>query len=688
MQNVDIEHTRNFALIGHSGDGKTSLGESILHRAGAIRELGAVDSGSSVLNCLPEERDGHTATVSSHLYAFDWHDTHFTLVDTPGDPNYQGDTQIALQAMDGAILVVSAENGIKAGSEKMLQAAELAHVPVVAFINGLDREHADFEKAVASISEYDHKPVVVAIPVGEHADLEGVFDLIHMKRVGPKGESEIPEALQEDAQMRREELLEAAAEWDDGLLEKYLEEGDLTDDEVQRGVARGMHAGEIIPVLCGSAISEVGVDLMLREMIDLLPSPIDHGEWHGVEIDSGNETAVAPDPNGPFTGIIFKTIVDRYVGTLSVLRVVSGTLRPEMEILNATTDEKVRVGKLFLLHSDKHEEAPEAGPGDVVAIPKLKDVHTGNVLSCTRGGVHLPELSIPHGVISYAIQAHSAKEEEKVYEALSRLVEEDPSLHLEREPSTGEFLLNGMGELHLRTTVNKLHRIFGLDIELKMPKVPYRETITRSVKHVEGKLKKQTGGAGMFGVCFIDMEPLPRGAGFEFEEKVVGGAIPRGLIPAVGKGAQEACRKGPLAGYPLVDVKVRCIDGKYHSVDSNEMAFKLAGSFAVKAAAEKASPVLLEPLMKVAISIPDAHVGDVMGDLASRRGIVQSTEVRGHSTVIDASVPMSEILEYAMVLTSLTGGTGEFQVEFSHYDRMPDKLAQRLIEKANPEAKS
>lgn len=684
MQNVGIENTRNFALIGHAGDGKTSLGESLLHRAGVIHSLGTVDGGSSVLNCLPEERNGHTTSISSHLYVFDWEGTHLTLVDTPGDPNFRGDGEIALQAMDGSVLVVSAVDGLKVGGEQMLKLAEQAHLPVLAFINGLDREQADFDKAVESLTSLNRTPVVIAIPVGIRSDLQGVVDLVRMEFVSPLGVQPIPEAMRDEADARREALVEAAVEWDDRLLEKYLEGEPLSEKEIQRGLARGMRAGEIVPVLCGSALSEVGVDLMLHDLIDLLPSPLDHTDWHGISLgcraaESEEVVHVDPNPQANFSALVFKTIVDRYAGTFSVMRVVSGTLRPDTELLDVTTGKTVRVGKIYSLQSNRHIEVSEAGPGDIVAAPKLKGVHTGNVLSSRKGTVTLPELAIPRGVISYAIQVHSKKIEEKVYEALSRLVEEDPSLHMDREPETGEFLLTGMGELHLRTTVQKLHRIFGLDIRLQVPKVPYRETITLPVKHIEGKLKKQSGGAGMFGVCYIDMEPMGRGEGFAFEDNVVGGAIPRGFIPAIEKGAMDACACGPLAGFPLVDIKVRCIDGKHHSVDSNEMAFRLAGSFAVRAAAAKAHPILLEPYMWVEIAVPDSHVGDVMGDLAGRRGMVLHTEVDEHRTLIEARVPMAEMLEYALVLTSITAGTGTFRMEYSHYDEVPAKLTKKLI---------
>ncbi len=682
MHNVQVGQTRSFALIGHAGDGKTSLGESLLHVAGATLELGRVEDGSSVLNSLPEENDGHhTHTVTSHLYAFDVDDYHFTLIDTPGDPNFQGDGEVALQAVDGAVLVIDAVEGAKSGTSRMLHMAESNDVPVVAFLNGLDRDRANFDGAVASLSNLDANPVLLSMPVGSEDEFQGVVDLIDLSWHGaPEAAGELPDGVSEAAQQLRETFVEAVAEHDDALLEKYLEDGELTRDEIIRGLAAGVRRHAILPVVCGSAERELGVDVMLRDLEVLLPSPTERGEWAASDVAGDAPVSVKADPEAPFSAVVFKTILDRYAGTLSVLRVVSGTLRPDQTVLNATRDARMRVGKLLMPMGERHEEVDEAGPGDVVAVAKLKDVHTGDVLTCEKGGVHLRELQMPEGVISYAVAAHDRKEEDKVFASLAKLAEEDPALSIGREPTTGEFLLSGRGELHIRTAVHKLERLFSVSVDLRTPKVPYRETIRASVQHVEGNLKKQSGGAGMYGVCFLDLEPLPRGGGIEFEDKVVGGAIPRNLIPAVEKGVREACEAGPLAGYPVVDVKARCVDGKYHSVDSNEMAFKLAGSFALRSAVEAAKPVLLEPVMTIEVTVPDEHVGDVMGDLASRRGTVQGTESAGREAVITASVPMSEILEYASVLTSITGGKGMFHVHFSHYDELSAKLAQKVIE--------
>ncbi len=684
MQNTAVANTRSFALIGHTADGKTSLGESLLHVAGATNALGSPADGSSVLDSTPEEQE-RKHTLSSALYGFDWNDLHLTLADTPGDPNFQGDGQVLLHGVDGAVLVVSAGDGAKVGTESMWRASARAGVPVVAFVNRMDSDRADLDAAVASLKDLEINPIKLCLPIGSGEGLSGVVDLLAMKAVVDGKDADIPAELADEAEAARAELVEAAAESDDELLEKYLEEGELSDEDVLRGLVTGTRSRSLVPVLCGAAPLEVGALSCLRAIQQLLPSPEDRGGAWKATLD-GDEIEVTADPAAPFTARVIKTVIDRYAGTLSVFRVVSGTIKGDTPILNATRDAKERLGKLLLLRGAEHVDVPEAGPGDIVAVAKLKDVHTGNSLCQEKGGVALEPIPIPQGVLSYAISATSKGDEDKVFTSLGRLVEEDPTLQLGRDPATGEFLLTGMGELHIRITVQKLKRLYEVDVDLKTPKVPYRETIKGKAENVEGKLKKQTGGKGMFGVCYLTVEPKPRGEGLEFSDEIVGGAIPRGLIPAVEKGVLESADVGPLAGYPVVDVKVRCIDGKHHSVDSNEMAFKLAGSFGFKAALEKAKPTLLEPVMRVEVSVPDDFVGDVMGDVSSRRGRVQTTESRGHTAVIKAEVPMAEMLEYASALTSLTGGKGAFHMEFDHYDEVPASERDKIIAEAKAQA--
>lgn len=686
MKDVPVAATRNFALAGHSGDGKTSLAEAILFRAGAIAALGSVPAGSAALTTLPEEKERQGATISTSVYGFDHGGRHLTLVDTPGDPNFQSDGVLALHALDGAVLVVSAVDGAKVGTERMLRCAQELGLAVVAFVNGMDRERADFDAAVASLQALGARPVPLTLPLGAGAEFAGVIDLLAMRAYGEAGEGEIPAAFAERAAAARAQLVEAVAECDDELIEHYLEAGELSEEEMRRGLVTGAKAGRIVPVLAGVATRALGIEPLLRAIEELLPSPEEARVWTGTEPGGDGERAVEAKPDAPFSALVFKSVIDRYAGLLSVFRVVSGTARADLPVLDATNGSKLRLGKLLLMRGHEHVEVPEAGPGDVVAVAKLKDVHTGHALTAEKGGVALAPIPIPRGVLSYAIAARNKGDEDKLFTALARLVEEDPTLHVDRDPQTGQFLMTGMGELHIRIAAERLKRMFNLEIDLQRPKIPYRETVTRRVENVEGKLKKQTGGKGMFGVCYLTVEPLPRGAGFEFVDEIVGGAIPRNLIPAVEKGVLEALPHGPLAGFPVVDVRVRCIDGKHHPVDSNEMAFKLAGSFGFKAATEQARPILLEPVMSVEVAAPDEHMGDVIGHLNSRRGRVQSTDQRGSTSVIKAQVPMAEMLEYASVLTSLTGGKGAFHMAFSHYEEVPAQLRDRIVEEAKAAA--
>lgn len=682
MKDVPVAGTRNFALVGHSGDGKTSLGEAMLWKAGAIAALGDVTAGSAALTTLPEEKERQGSTVSTSVYAFDHGGRHLTLLDTPGDPNFQADGTLALHALDGAVLVVSAVDGAKVGTERMLRGARELGLAVLGFVNGMDRERADFAAAVASLADLGAKPVALTLPIGAGPGFTGVIDLLAMKAIGPEGEREIPAALAEEAAAARSQLVEAVAEGDDELIEHYLEAGELSEEEMRRGLVAGARAGRLVPVFAGVATRALGIEPLLRAVEELLPSPAEAREWRGRELGGEAERALEPRPDSPFAALVFKSVIDRYAGLLSVFRVVSGTARADLPVVDATNGNKLKLGKLLVLRGHEHVEVPEAGPGDVVAVAKLKDVHTGHALAAEKGGVALAPIPIPKGVLSYAISARNKGDEDKLFTALGRLVEEDPTLHVDRDADTGQFLLTGMGELHIRIAGERLRRMFGLEIELERPRIPYRESITRRVENVEGKLKKQTGGKGMFGVCYLTIEPMPRGEGFEFVDEIVGGAIPRNLIPAVEKGVLEALPHGPLAGFPVVDVRVRCIDGKHHPVDSNEMAFKLAGSFGFKAAAEQAGPTLLEPMMTVEVAAPDEHMGDVIGHLNSRRGRVQSTDQRGSTSVIKAQVPMAEMLDYASVLTSLTGGKGAFHMAFSHYEEVPAQLRDKIVEEA------
>jgi len=681
MKNASAADTRNFALIGHAHDGKTSLGEALLYRAGTNAKLGSVEEGSALLHFTPEEKE-RKSTLTSCVFSFDAAGHPVTLVDTPGDPNFAADGEIALHALDAAVLVVDAVGGAKVGTQRAWEHAKSLGLPVIAFVNGLDRERADFAAAVESLRKLGANAVAVSWPLTSGQTLTGVADLLQPRLFTVAGERELTPEQGPFLAGPRAKLLEAVAECDDALLEKYLAAGELEQAEIAGGLIAALREGRLVPVLCGCAKQALGVELVLNAILHWFPSPVERTPWRGLSPNGDGEIRVEPSDAGPFSALVLKTLIDRYTGTLSIFRVVSGHVRADTPLLNATRGGKERLGKLLLLRGAEHRDVPEAGPGDIVAAAKFKNVHTGDALCGEKDAVHLAEIPIPQGVIAYAVEAAEKGEEDKAFTALTRLVEEDPTLHLARDASTGEFLLTGMGDLHLRTTAQKLKRMFGVEVLLKTPKIPYRETLTKAVENVEGKLKKQSGGKGMYAVCYLSVEPLPMGAGFEFSNEIVGGAIPRNLIPAVEKGVREALAHGPLAGYPLVDLRVRCIDGKHHSVDSNEMAFKLAGSFGLKAAVEKAAPTLLEPVMDVEVHAPIDDVGDIMGDIASRRGRVQSSEARGDAHVIKAQVPMAEMLEYANALTSLTHGKGVFHMHFSHYEEVPAQIRDRIVAEA------
>lgn len=669
MSDQDPTRTRCFALIGHAGDGKTSLAESLLFEAGVTSERGRVEDGSSCLDSSAEERT-RKHTLASSAYSFEAAGVDAHLIDTPGDPNFQGDSQIVVQAVDGAILVVDGAHGPKVGTETMWRATERAGIPTVAFVNHVDQERFDLDATVASLQAMglNAVPIVAATATGGGTEL---LDLL----AGPP--------TTEAARAAHANLVEAVAETDDELLERYLEDGALEVDDLNRGLIAATRTRSIVPVLVGSARTGVGVAGVLSAIETLLPSPYEARPFRDA---NGAEIEALAD--APFAARVFKTVIDRYAGKLSLIRVVSGTAKEGSTLWNATTETKERVGKLIRLAGADHRELAEAGPGALLAFAKLKDTHTGDTLTTERDGIALPAITIPHGVLSYAVSAANKADEDKVFASLAKVVEEDPVLALGRDTATGEFLLTGMGELQLRVTAERLKRLYDVDILLQTPKVPYRETLTRPAERVEGKLKKQSGGKGMFGVCTLTLEPLPRGSGLSFSDEIVGGAIPRNLIPAVEKGCREAALAGPLAGYPVVDVCVRCTDGKHHAVDSNEMAFKLAGSFAFRQAMAQGKPTLLEPVMTVEVTVPDVHLGDVMGDLSSRRGRVQGTESRGSSQVIKAEVPMAEMLEYASALTSLTGGKGAYHMEFSEYQEVPAQARDQIIADANTAAEA
>ena len=682
-----VDKIRNVAIVGHGNSGKTSLAEVMLYQAGVTNRLGRVEDGNTSMDFEPEELK-RNISISSGFNQFNWKKHSVTLVDTPGDQNFFTDTKFCMQAVDGAIVLVDAVDGIKVQTDQAWGFAENLKLPCVILINKLDRERADFSRAFQdAVKSFEPKPIMLHLPVGSESDFKGVVDLVAMKAYtydasGKATVSDIPADMQSQVEEEREKLVENIAEADDTLLERYLEGETISDDELKSALKKGTISRIFSPVLCASAIKAVGIDLLMDFIVNCMPSPADRPPKVGIDPAIGNEIERTPDPNAPFSAFVFKTVADPYAGRLSIFRVVSGQLGADGNFHNVNKDARERFNQLLIIAGKEQKPAKGAGPGSIVAVAKLKETFTGDTLCDEANKIKFDFPEPLPTLITFAITTKGSGDEDKIYISLTKMLEEDPALKLERTAETKEILLSGRGQVHIEATVEKLKRKYNVDVNLNTPKVPYRETIKKKVR-VQGRHKKQSGGHGQFGDCWIQMEPLPRGAGFEFVDAIVGGAIPRSYIPAVEKGIVEACQKGILAGYPCVDFKVTLDDGSYHAVDSSEMAFKIAGSLAFKKAVADAKPVLLEPILNVEITTPKEFMGDIMGDLNSRRGRVLGMDAAGKYQVIKANVPMSEFLTYAPDLTSMTGGRGVYSMSFSHYDEVPAQIAEKLLVELN-----
>ncbi|MDP3183449.1 MAG: elongation factor G [Desulfobaccales bacterium] len=677
---------RNLALIGHGGCGKTSLAEALLFGAGATNRLGRVDDGSSILDYEPEEIK-RKITISTAFHHYQWKKHTVYLADTPGDDNFLADTRAVLHVMDGTVLVIDAVDGVKVGTEKVWQTANKYGLPRLIFINKLDRERADFAPVLKGVKEIlEAQAVPVQIPIGREANFRGVVDLVALKAYvaqAPGGKLEaapIPEDLQEEVAQLRGDLLNFAAESDDALIEKFLEEGELTPEEIYRGLRIGTLKGSIVPVLCGAAGGNLGPAFLLEAINLYLPAPEDRGQVKGQD-PAGKEVLLEPDPDGPLAAQVFKTVADPYAGRLSIFRIYSGTMQSDSTVLNVTRGVSERYGQLFLLEGKGQKAVTNIGVGAIAAVAKLKETVTGDTLATEARPILLPAAKPSKPMVTFAAESKSRGEEDKVFSSILKLIEEDPSLTLTRNADTKEILLSGVGAVHIEATAEKLKRKFGVEVILKTPKVPYRETIKGTIK-VQGKYKRQSGGRGQYGDTWLELEPLPRSAGFEFVDKIVGGAIPKQYIPSVEKGIVEAMQEGILAGFPVVDFRVKLYDGSFHDVDSSDMAFKIAGSMGFKKGVQAANPTLLEPIMKMTVTVPEENMGDIIGDLNGRRGRVLGVEAQGKLQVITAHVPMAEVLLYAPDLISKTGGRGTFDMEFTHYEEVPPHLAEKIINEA------
>ncbi|HTO05761.1 MAG TPA: elongation factor G [Myxococcota bacterium] len=681
----DARRSINFALIGHGGDGKTTLADSLLLSAGVTSRLGRVDDGTSFMNWLPEEKV-RRASISTSVCSFAHGDAEFTILDVPGDANFGGELRGALAAVDNAVIVLSGQDGLRIGGERAYRYAREHGLGLAAVANKLDQERADYDAVARQLEqELAVRVVKLHLPLGKGDQFQGYVNLLTgraHKRNGDGMVSEIdPPADQAEAiAAARLAMIEAVAEADDSLLEKYLGGEELSEAEIFATLRKGVRDDTLLPLLCAASARNIGGEALLIAAERIFPSASDAAPRKARHGDA--EVELSADPAAHVSALVWKSVADRYAGMLSVLRVFSGTLRKDMTVRNARTGAHERVGKLLRIHGEQTEEVSAVYPGQIAAIPKLKDTHTGDTLCDDKHALEIPMEPPPHGVISFAVEAENKGEEDKVFDALHRIVEEDRSLTLKRDERTNEFLLTGLGQLHIEVSLAKIARVFHVKVKLKPPRVPYLETIKGRAENVEGKLKKQSGGRGQFGVCYLTIEPGERGSGVVFLDEIVGGSIPRQFIPAVEKGVRETCDRGVIAGYHLTDIRVAVIDGKYHTVDSSEMAFKTAGSLALRAAVAAAKPVLLEPIMTLSVTVPDQHVGDVMGNLNSRRGRVAGVEARGHSEVIKAHVPMAEVLSYASDLTSMTGGQGSFDMEFSHYEEAPAAVQERIVAEA------
>ncbi len=677
----DVQQIRNVAVLGHGNSGKSSLAEALLFTAGSLKRLGKVDDGTSSMDFEPEEikRKISIGAAFNHL---SWKKNDVYLIDTPGDDNFFNETRFAAQVADSVVLTVGAVLGVRPQTEKFVDLIKEHNLPCLICVTKMDRERASFQKTVDSIRESTGlNAVVLYLPIGAEDTFRGVVDIVAGKALlfaegGKVSVAEIPADLADEARTLRESVMEYVAETDDEMLEKFLEEGELTDEELTTGLAAAVRSGQIAPVCACASLTNLGSAVILDAIVGLLPSPDQRPARVGTHPKTGDLVERPGTAGAPFSALVFKTMADPFAGRLTIFRVVSGTLKGDT-FYNATKGTAERFGQLFIMAGKEQKPVDEAVPGMVVAVAKLKETTTGDTLCVENNPVVYAAVEPLPTVISYAVSAKKG-DEEKLFSSITRLLDEDLTLKLTREQQTTETLISGVGQVHLEVIGEKIKRKFGVEMELRSPRVPYRETLKGKVT-VQGRHKKQSGGRGQFGDCTIEMEPLPRGEHFQFVDKIVGGVIPQQYRPAVEKGIIEAMDRGVIAGYPFVDLKVSLVDGSYHTVDSSEMAFKVAGSLAFKKGVVQANPVLLEPIMEVEVHVPKDYVGDVMGDLNSRRGRVLGMDSTARYEVINAHVPQAEVLLYALDLTSMTGGRGTFTTRFSHYEEVPAMIAEKII---------
>jgi elongation factor G len=690
MKVYSTSNIRNVALVGHGGSGKTSLTSGLLFVSGSVKRLGKVEEGTAITD-FDEDEIERKISLQTALAHVEWKNKKLNLIDTPGYAAFLADAKVALAAADAALVLVEAVSGAQVITERTFSYAGDFGLPVFFVVSKLDRENAAYDRALESIQErFGREAVPVQLPIGAEHDFAGVVDLIAGKAfrfatddTGKMSAEDIPADLADRAAEMRSALVEMVAENDETLMETFFEAGDLNQDQLTEGLRKAVAARKLFPVFCTSGTHLIGLQPLMDAIVDLVPAPGGRGEAVGTLPGEETEVRRSVAPDQPVSAFIFKTIADPFAGKLSIFRVCSGTLTADSNVVNVNRENRAeRLGGISVMQGKQTDAVKELQAGDLGVVAKLKETQTSDTLADPAHPILYPPVKFREPAISYAVEPKSKGDEEKISTALSRLMEEDPVLRVRRDPQTGELLVSGTGQVHVEVALSKMKRKFGVDAILHPPRVPYQETIKRKVTGIEGKHKKQSGGRGQFGVCVIDMEPLPRGSGFEFVDKIFGGSIPQNYRPAVEKGIREAAARGWLSGAPVVDFRVTLTDGKYHSVDSSEMAFKIAGSLAFQGAMEAAKPIILEPIMAVEITSPEDCMGDIMGDLSQRRGKPQGMDAQGAYQVIKAQVPMAEMLEYASTLKSLTSDRGSYQMEFTHYEEVPGQQQAKIIAEA------
>jgi len=676
MKDVTPDKIRNIALVGHGSTGKTSLAEGLLFAAGAVNRVGKIEDGSTISDWDPDEQK-RQFSLSASILPLEWNDHKINIVDAPGYMDFMGEVKCALRAVETAVIVVDAVSGVQVGTEFAWRFAEELGLPRAIFVNRMDRDNADFSAAVQQVQAlFGHKCVPVHLPIGSQAGFQGIADTLTQKAyLGDKGEAaDVPAEVQGDLDQAREKLIEAAAETDDALMEKYFGDEELTADEIATGVRAGIASGGIIPIFTGAGTKGIGLKPFLDAVTSLLPSPVDRPI-------SYDDKVYAADPSKSLAVLVFKTAADPYVGHLTYFRVVSGTIKSDSHVWNAARNVDERLGTLYRITGKGQEQVSQVVAGDIGAVAKLTDTHTGDTLSTKDSPVTFPPVDFPSPSFSAAVSPKTKADLDKMGTALHRIVEEDPSLRLERNPSTGEMILSGLGDSHVEVALERIKRKFSVELEMHTPRVPYRETVRSNAK-AEYTHKKQTGGHGQYAKVALEVEPLPRGEGVKFENKTVGGVVPKQYIGSVEKGVMEGVQEGVLAHFPVVDAKFVLYDGKEHPVDSSDIAFKLAASQALRQATEAAQPCLLEPIMDMRITVPDANTGDVISDLNGKRARVLGMNPAGSMTTIDAQAPLAEVQHYSADMRSITQGRGYFSMEFAHYEEVPSHMAQKVIDQA------